>query len=46
MITDVIWTTFHVTQEKDVEKIEKTILEQRDNPLLSPRFSASPEVEK
>ena len=33
--TDVIWTTFHVTEETDVEKIGQAILAPHFNPLLS-----------
>lgn len=29
-ITDVVWTTFHVTEETDVEKIGEQILEKKD----------------
>ena len=29
-LTDVIWTTFHVTEETDVEKIAEQILEPKD----------------
>lgn len=32
--TDTVWTTYHVTEETDVEKIGAEILEQRENPLL------------
>lgn len=32
--TDVVWTTFHVTQETDVEKIGEAILAPHFNPLL------------
>jgi hypothetical protein len=30
-LTDVVWTTFHVTDETDVEKICEQILEHQDN---------------
>ena len=30
-LTDVVWTTFHVTDETDVEKICEQILEPQDN---------------
>lgn len=33
--TDVIWTTFHVTDETDMEKIGQAILVPHFNPLLS-----------
>ena len=32
--TDVVWTTFHVTEETDVEKIAEQILIPYTNPLL------------
>ena len=32
--TDVIWTTFHVTEETDVEKICNDLLEPHVNPLI------------
>lgn len=33
-IEDTIWTTFHVTDETDIEKIGLEILNPHDNPLL------------
>lgn len=30
-LTDVVWTTFHVTNETDIDKICKAILEPQDN---------------
>lgn len=36
---DCIWTTFHVTNETDVDKIEEQIIEKRDNPLLGSPYS-------
>lgn len=33
-IEDTVWTTFHVTDETDVEKIGETILAPHHNPLL------------
>lgn len=33
-ITDTVWTTFHVTDETDVEKIGEAILAPHFNPLL------------
>jgi hypothetical protein len=33
-ITDVVWTTFHVTKETDLEKIAEEILTPHSNPLL------------
>lgn len=32
--TDVIWTTFHATEETDVEKIGEAILAPHENPLI------------
>lgn len=32
--TDCVWTTFHATEETDVEKICETILDPQSNPLL------------
>lgn len=34
VLEDVVWTTFHVTLETDVEKIAAEILAPHDNPLL------------
>lgn len=33
-VTDVFWLTFHATEEKDVEVIEKQIIMNRINPLI------------
>jgi hypothetical protein len=33
--TDVVWTTFHATDETDVEKIGESILEPHENSLLT-----------
>lgn len=38
--TDVVWTTFHATEETDVEKIGETILEPHENLLLTDPKSA------
>lgn len=37
--TDTVWTTFHATEETDVQKICDTILEPYDNTLLPPGFT-------
>ena len=34
-LTDVVWTTFHVTNETDVAKIAEEILEPKDMSLIS-----------
>ena len=34
VLEDTVWTTFHVTEETDVERIERAILEPHHNPLL------------
>lgn len=39
-ITDTVWTTFHVTDETDVEKIGEAILAPHFNPLLENNDSA------
>jgi hypothetical protein len=33
-ITDVVWTTYHVTQETDLDKIAEDIIAPHSNPLL------------
>ncbi len=38
-LTDTIWTTFHATDETDVEKICATILGPHENPLLPDSFT-------
>lgn len=38
-LDDTIWTTFHATDETDVDKICDTILEERINPLLGDGFT-------
>jgi len=37
-LEDTIWTTFHATEETDVETICATILDDRKNPLLPQNF--------
>lgn len=44
--TDVIWTTFHVTSETDVEKIGEQILAPHQNPLISEGQSLLPQWQK
>lgn len=34
-VEETVWTTFHVTDETDVEKIAEQILEPHSNPLIS-----------
>lgn len=36
-LTDVVWTTYHVTNETDIEKIGETILEPHENKILQQR---------
>lgn len=34
-LEDTVWTTFHVTDETDIERIAAEILEPNDNPLIT-----------
>lgn len=34
VLEDVVWTTFHVTEETDIERIAAEILEPHENPLI------------
>lgn len=44
VLEDTVWTTFHPTNETDVEKIADEILEPSDNPLIEDRDA--PEVNR
>ena len=38
-ITDVVWTTYHVTQHTDLDRIAEEIIEPNSNPLLENRVA-------
>lgn len=44
-ITDTVWTTFHVTEETDVDKISKEILEESDHESFKREYNITEDLE-